>query len=111
MLVKTEDIPTFGSQASTSSSKKSWIEEALPVSKMRKDFEGMVSKHQRRLTEEIYNAVDNAADDLNMETGDLHLYLAYRECYLKNKKKAKALEAIKDLFLKNKSSQWKDLSA
>ena len=78
MLVKTEDIPTFGSQASTSSSKKSWIEESLPVSKMRKDFEGMVSKHQRRLTEEIYNAVDNAADDLNMETGDLYLYLAQK---------------------------------
>ena len=34
MLIKTEEMPTFGSQASTTGSNKSWIEEAVPVSKM-----------------------------------------------------------------------------
>ena len=103
-LINYDAIPKFGgSQNSNSSnSKKSWVEEEVSGSKMRKDFEDMVPRHQRRLTEDIYDSITNAASDLNLDVDDLLLYLAMRSCYHKDRKKKMAFEAIKDGSYKEK---------
>ena len=93
-LINYDAIPKFGgSQNSNSStSKKSWVEEEVSGSKMRKDFEDMVPRHQRRLTEDIYDSITNAASDLNLDVDDLLLYLAMRSCYHKDRKKKMAFD-------------------
>ena len=94
-IVKYEAIKPIGSQASTSSA-RSWLEQETPARKMRKDFDDMVPRSKRRLTEPIYDAIHEAAEDINIEPEDLLLYLGSRMTYLKNKKMSNAFESIKD---------------
>ena len=96
ILIKYDAMPLFGgSQASTNMSNRSWVEEEVPVSTMRKDFVDMVPAYQRQLTEDILDSIEDAAEKLGLSVEDLLLYLCIRKTHNTSRKR-KAFENIKD---------------
>ena len=71
-----------GSAASgvSTASTKSWIEEANPVppKQLRKAFEDLVPKSQKRQTDEAYTTALEEAERLNMEPEALFAYYGER---------------------------------
>ena len=92
---------------STASSKKSWIEEEAPVIPMKKSFAEMVPRHKRRLTEEIFQAVNDRAEELQIDPTELVCYMGYRLNYMRSKTTAEAFGDIQEGNSENEISMEK----
>ena len=67
----------------------------------------MVPRHKRRLTDEIYKAVSDRADELQIEPTELVCYIGYRLNYMKNKTVAEGFGDIHDGNFTNELSMEK----
>ena len=89
-LVSYEECFSQQSGVSTSS-KSSWLEDEVPVEKplRRKQFDDMVPRSKRRVTEELYETLLDKAEELELEPEKLACYLGHRCTYQSNKILAK----------------------
>ena len=89
ILVSYERYDVPNSQSSNVST-KSWIEDEVPVVKLRKEFEDLMPKQKRRHTDEIYEALISKAEELSIDPVKLICYLGSRASYMDNKRIAQS---------------------
>ena len=84
------------SQRSTASSLASYLEEEAPkpTRRTKKQFRELCAAWKREKTDEIYQALQKAANSLNSGYNGLLAYLGFRGNYLTNKKVANAFYAL-----------------